>query len=1021
MKWRNIGPFRGGRCLSVCGVKEKPMLYYMGATGGGVWRTEDAGNTWYPISDTTFHSSSVGALASAPSDPNVIYVGMGEAAIRNTISLGDGMYKSTDAGKTWKHIGLNKSYSIARIIVHPTNPNVAFVAVMGQIFGKNPERGLYRTTDGGSSWQLVLSHSDSTGAVDVEFDPSNPMTMYASLWTANRTAWSLTSGGDGSALYKSVDGGSTWFSLSKNPGMPKGMLGKICIAVSPANPDRVFAMIENEHGGLFRSDDGGKKWQQLDTNNNLTQRPWYFSGVFCDPKDQNLVYVMNVEFWRSTNGGQSFTVIGQEHGDNHDMWINPNDPNNFIIGEDGSAAITFNGAKTWNKGSAGFSTAQFYHVNLDNDFPYNVYGAQQDWGSIRIASRTTGGDIGRDQWYGVAGGEAGYIVPDPTNPDITYGGEYDGQLSKYTKSTDQYQMISPYPESGLGDGSCMKKYRFQWTYPIAFSPFDPKTMYVTSQFVHKTTNSGYTWEIISPDLTRMLPETMCSSGGPITKDNTGAETYPDIFAFAPSPVKQGVLWAGTDDGLVHVTTDEGKHWSKVTPKGLPQWAIISIIEPSHYDASTCYLAAHRYKWDDRHPYLFKTTDMGQTWTQITDGIEDGSFTRCIREDPHKRGILYCGTERGVYISFNDGASWQSLRLNMPITPVHDIQVQARDNDLVIATHGRSFWILDDITSLYQLSDSVANSPAYLFAPRQTVRMEGYGGDTAITSGQNAPNGAIIRYYFNKKQTSEIQLRFLTEKGDTIINYSSTRDKKHEPIKIRKEFYQDPDIKRPGILRADSGMNQFVWDLRYPDAEEAEPGMVLQGSLTGPKCAPGKYVVQLLRGDTVLGSKEFEVFEYPKVKVTQSDLDVQLKLALQIRDTITAIHRAIKQLRKTRGAVEGFLGSISDSNAAKPLKAIAKPLLDSLKMVEDELVQVRIKAGEDALRFPVKLNDKFSMLFDVVKSADARPTDQDYEVFEDLGFDVDKQLAILRAVEKYSVPQFNAMAEKLRKPVIEISN
>ncbi len=1017
LKWRSIGPFRGGRCLSVSGIKGKPLTYYMGATGGGVWRTEDGGNTWFPISDTTFHSSSVGALAIAPSDPNIIYVGMGEAAIRNTLSLGDGIYKSTDAGRSWKYIGLEHSYSVGRIIVHPTNPNIAFVAVLGQVFGKNKERGLYRTLDGGATWQQVLSKNDSTGAIDVKFDPTNPAILYSSLWQANRTAWSLTSGGDGSGLYKSTDGGTTWNSLSQNPGMPKGIIGKICVSISPANPDRVFAMIENEHGGLFRSDDGGKKWSQIDTNNNLTQRPWYFSGVFADPKNQDVVYVMNVEFWKSVDGGHSFSKVGQEHGDNHDMWFNPENPDNFIIGSDGSAAITFNGGQTWSKHS--LPTSQFYHVNLDNDFPYNIYGAQQDWGSIRIASRTTGNSIGRNDWYGVAGGEAGYIVPDPNNPDITYGGEYDGQLSKYTKSIDQYQAISVYPESGLGEGSCMKKYRFQWTFPISFSPFDSKTMYVTSQFVHRTTNQGQSWEILSPDLTRNEGEMQCSSGGLITKDNTGAETYPDIFAFAESPIKKGVFWAGTDDGFVHVSTDDGKHWQRITPPSLPQWAIISIVEPSHYDAATCYVAAHRYKWDDRHPYIFKTSDYGASWKQITDGISENAFTRCVREDPHRRGLLYAGTETGMYVSFNDGSSWQSLQLNLPMTPIHDIQVQARDNDLVIATHGRSFWVLDDITPLYQLNDAIASSKHCLFAPRKTMRIDGGSTDTAITDGQNAPNGAIIRYFLKEKPTSELRLLFLSDQGDTIISYSSTKDKKGEPIKIKKEFYEDSQIKRPGIIPADSGMNVFVWDLRYTDAVEVSGGLILQGSLGGPKVIPGKYVVRLLEGDTLLGEQPLEVFEYPKIKVEQADLLQQKELSLKIRDELSSIHKTVNRLRKIKNNIDGYLAGFHDTIEAKPLKDAAKPILDTLEKIEDELIQKKIKAGEDVLRFPIGLNDKLAILYDVVKSADAKPTQQDYDVYQTLSIVAERQFKMMSRMETTIIPAFNALAEHSQRPAIDL--
>ncbi|MEI8133849.1 MAG: glycosyl hydrolase [bacterium] len=1017
LKWRSIGPFRGGRCLTVSGVKGKPLLYYMGATGGGLWRTEDGGNTWFPISDTAFHSASVGALAVAPSDPNIIYVGMGEAAIRNTCAMGDGMYKSTDAGKTWKHLGLERSFSIARIVVHPQHPEIAYAAVLGQVFGKNKERGVYRTSDGGSSWQQILSKDDSTGAIDIKMDPNNPSTLFASLWHANRTAWSLTSGGESSGFYKSTDAGNTWSLLSHNPGLPKGLLGKICVAISPVNSDRVYAMIENEHSGLYRSDDGGKKWQQLDTNNNLTQRPWYFNQVFCDPKNIDVVYVMNVEFWKSVNGGSSFGKVGQEHGDNHDMWINPEDPNNFIIGDDGSAAVTYNAARTWSKEA--LPTSQFYHVNLDNYFPYNVYGAQQDWGSMRVASRTTGGDISTRDWYGVAGGEAGYIVPDPTDPDLTYGGEYDGILSKYRKSTDQYQFINPYPESSLGDGACTRKYRFQWTFPICISPFDSKTLYVTSQEVHKTTNGGQSWEIISPDLTRNESEMQCSSGGPITKDNTGAETYPDIFAFAPSPLKQGLLWAGTDDGLVHISTDEGKHWAQITPPTLPQWAIISIVEPSHFDAATCYVSAHRYKWDDRHPYLFKTNDYGKTWKQITDGIQEESFTHCIREDPHQKGLLYTGTDKGVYVSFNDGDSWQSLQLNLPVTPVRDIQVHPRDHDLVIATHGRSFWVLDDITLLRQLNENMSSSDVVLFQPRPTVRMDGGSADTAITSGQNAPGGAIIRYNFKKKPEGEIKLLFLSEKRDTITWYSSTRDRKKEPVKIKKEYYEDPGAKRPGVLRADSGANVFIWDLRHDDAEEFEKDAVLQGSLAGPRVIPGKYVVQLRRNDTVLAEQPFEIYENPKIKVSQADLAEQNILALELRDTITAIHRGVKRLRKIRAAIESFMGSFTDTLETLPFKEASKHILDSLTIVEEQFIQPRIKAGEDALRFPIRLNDKLITLYNYVMTADVKPTDQERVVFDDLTIQAGRYFKILKRVEDFMVPAFNGLTEHSRKPVIDI--
>ena len=848
LRWRNIGPFRGGRSLGVAGHPDQPLTYYFGATGGGVWKTIDGGANWSQISDSTFTSSSVGAVAVAPSDPNVVYVGMGEADIRSNISNGDGVYKSTDGGKTWKHMGLNKADAIGTIQIHPQNADVAYVAALGNPFAPNKERGVFRTTDGGKSWKLILAKNDSTGAADVKMDPSNPSVLYASMWQAYRNSYTMNSGGPGCGLFKSTDGGDTWTNLSQKPGMPKGMLGKIGIAVSPANSNRLYAMIENAKGGLYRSDDAGDSWQLINDDKNLWQRPWYYMMLGADPKDENGLIVLNVNAQKSYDGGKTFQRIGVHHGDTHDVWWNPKNPMNFIIADDGGAEVTYNGGATFS--DIDIPTAQFYHVAVDNDFPYNIYGAQQDNSSVRIASRTTDYSIGPKAWYSVAGGESGYITPDPLNPLVTFGGSYDGLITRYDKATDQNQIINVYPEYFMGSPSSARKYRFQWTYPIVFSPHDPKTLYITSQYLHRSTDAGHSWQDISPDLTRNDPKTQGDVGGSITKDNTGAETFPTVFTFAESPMERGLFWAGSDDGLMHISRDAGKTWQNITPPAsmLPEMAIVSIVHPSEHAAGKAYLAAKRYMSGDRTPYLFKTTDYGKTWTSITTGIPADEHCHVVREDPNKAGLLYAGTERGVWVSFNDGSSWEKLNMNLPITPVRDLQIHKREKDLVVATHGQSFWIMDDITPLHEVMDmaQAGKSPPamHLFKPRHAYRMDGGAGNprrggAPTDEGENAQNGVITRYYLKNKPAKELRLVYMTPSNDTIMAYSSTKDKKGEPLKTPKEFYQDETMQRPGIVPTQPGMNVFVWDMRYPDATAVEGTNVMwTGRGTGAKVVPG---------------------------------------------------------------------------------------------------------------------------------------------------------------------------------------
>ncbi|MEP6512569.1 MAG: hypothetical protein ABJA79_01775 [Parafilimonas sp.] len=1019
LKWRSIGPYRGGRCLAVSGVIGDPYTYYMGATGGGVWKTTDGGNTWLSISDTTFHSSSVGSIAIAPSNPNIIYVGMGEYAIRNTAIMGDGIYKSIDAGKTWNRLLWLDASAVAHILVHPSNADVVYAAVMGKMFGANKERGVYKSMDGGKTWKQILYKNDSTGAINIQFDPNNPSILYASLWQCYRNSWSLNDGGSGSGLYKSIDGGDTWQLISNNAGLPKGIYGKITTAVAASNSNHVYAMMENKNGGLFSSMDAGKTWARVSTNNDLTQRPWYFSGVWVDPKNETHVFVMNVEYWQSIDGGKTFTRISQEHGDNHDMWINPNNPDNFIIGDDGSAAVTFNGGKTWT--DEDLPTGQFYHVNLDNDFPYNAYGGQQDWGPIRVATRTTGYSISKNDWYTPAGGEAGYIVPDPKNPQVTYGGEYDGIMTRHDKSNNQYQVVSVYPEINDGAGVVVKKHRFQWTYPISFSPWNDNTIYCTSQYVHRSTNGGMSWEIISPDLTTNDTTKQRQSGGPITADNTGAEVYCDIYAFAESPAQQGVLWAGSDDGLVHVSRDNGKSWDNVTPAALPKWATVSIIDPSHFDAGTCFFAAHAYRLDNTKPYIFRTTDYGKTWQLITTGLAPNVYTRCVREDPNRKSLLYAGTETGMYVSFNNGDNWQSLQMNLPVTPVHDIQIKKDMKEVVLATHGRAFWVLDDVSPLYEMSNEIGKSNAYLFTPRVSYRMDGGQYDAPdFQDGANAPNGVIVYYMLKKPVSKELKLEFLTAKGDSIITYSNLKDRNGKAIEKNEDFYEEKKDKIEGVLKNEPGMYRFVWDMSYPEAKRFSDDWIYNYQLGAIRTLPGNYLVRLYNGDTLLMERSASVTLNPKVKTLQADLQAQTDLLNDITKKQIEISTAIKQIHSIEKQINDFTGSIEDTTKARPLKDLGKPILDSLGAIEEVLYQPKIKAGEDGLRFPVKLMEKLGGLKVQIANSDNKPTQQEYDLFADLSQRFTVPLQKLKKIVDTEIPKFNDAAAKYKTLPVDVT-
>ncbi|NOX36352.1 MAG: glycosyl hydrolase [Calditrichaeota bacterium] len=1009
LKWRSIGPYRGGRSIAVAGHPDLLYTYYFGATGGGLWKTEDGGISWFPVSDSAFATASVGAVAVAPSDPNVIYVGMGEACIRGNISPGDGIYKSTDEGKTWQHMGLTNTQTIAKIRVHPRDANIVYVAAMGHIFGRNPERGVYRSLDGGKTWEKILYRNDRTGAVDIALDPNNPRIIYAALWEANRTPWGMTSGGPGSGLFKSTDGGDTWTEITRNKGLPEGIIGKIGIAVSPAQSDLVYAIVEAKAGGVFRSEDGGKTWVRTSDDMNLRQRAFYYSHIFADPKVPETVYVLNVRFHKSTDGGKTFKTIPVPHVDNHDLWIDPDNPKRMINANDGGANVTYDGGKSWT--SQKYPTGQFYHVTVDNQFPYRIYGAQQDNTTVSIASRTIGAGIGEKDWYAVGGGESGYIAVHPEDPNIVFAGSYGGYLTRYDHRSGQSKVISVWPENPMGAPAGDLKYRFQWTFPIIISPHNPDVLYVAGNHVFRSTDQGMSWEVISPDLTRNDPEKQGPSGGPITRDNTSVEYYCTIFALAESPLQEGLLWAGSDDGLVHLSRDGGKTWENVTPKNLPEWSLISIIEPSHFDPGTAYIAATRYKLDDFQPYILKTTDYGKTWKRITRGIPSNEYTRVVREDPNRQGLLYAGTERGVYVSFDDGANWHSLQLNLPHTPIHDIAVQAREKDLVVATHGRGFWVLDDLTPLHQFSSEIARKPVHLFQPRHAYRMPGWRMRRAPRHlGENPPNGVLIHYYFKEKPDTTARLQILDASGQVIKTFRPEVPKK--PAKAsRKSGKKEKDT-----FPIKAGLNRFVWDMRYPDAVELPGAIIWAGTLRGPRAVPGQYQVRLIvAGDTL--TESFEIRKDPRVQATQADFQAQFDLLIQIRDRISDAHRAVITIRTIRDQINGFLKNIKGHPARQKIKPEADSLLARLSRIENEIVQTKIKSIQDALNHPIKLNNKLASLASMVGRADAAPTRQDYAVFEELSQRLQIQLDRLQKVLETEVPRFNQLVQSQEVPVV----
>ena len=1054
LKWRCIGPPRGGRVVAVAGDPAELGTFYFGACAGGVWKTEDAGTYWENVSDGFFGTASVGAIAVSESDPNVIYAGTGEACIRGDVSHGDGVYRSTDRGRTWKNLGLGDTRHISRIRIHPGNADVAYVAALGHAFGPSTERGIFRTTDGGKTWEHVLFKSEDAGAADLSLDPSNPRILYAAIWQARRNFWSMTSGGPDSGMWRSMDGGDTWTDITSNPGLPDGLKGRIGVAASPAKPGRVWATIEADDCGIYRSEDYGDTWELVSDERDLQGRPWYYQHIFADTRDADTVWILNYDAWKSIDGGKTFSKVSTPHGDNHDLWIDPANPRRMIEGNDGGACVSFNGGNSWST-IYNQMTSQFYHVTTDDRYPYRVLGTQQDNSAISVPSRTNKGAIPWGDCYAVGSSESGYIVVDPRDPDVVISGAIGsspgggGNMLRYDHKTGQVRIITVWPEMYTGWGAKDWKYRFQWTYPIQFSPHDPAVLHAAGNVLFRSTDQGSSWKPISPDLTRNDVTKMEPSGGPITKDTSAAEMYGTIFSFVESPHEEGVYWAGSDDGLVHISRDGGANWKPITPAQLPEWSLVSMIEQSPHDPATAYLAATRYKLDDNRPLLYKTNDYGETWTEITSGIPEDDFTRCIREDPVRRGLLYCGTETSAYVSFDDGGSWQPLRANMPVVPVYDLQVKG--TDLIAATHGRSFWILDDLEQLRQITPDIVAERFRLFEPRATVRAAvpfgarrptpgksyqlALGANVTFTesetpegarelkfldAGSNPPPGPVFAYYLrdDPADDEEIVLSVQDAAGETIRTFSSKppEDGKTPDTPTSPTSRDNNNEPRERRVPAKAGVNRFVWDTRYPPARPVPGDKTTEDRLKGPLAPPGNYSVSLtVDGETQ--TEDFQILRDPRVQATEADFKAQFDLLIEIRDRVSEVHDSINMIRGLKRQADEWTRRTRDHSSADAVATAASSLKDKLTAIEEELIQTRYRGARDRLNLPTKLNVKLAEITNVVAAADFAPPRQAHDVLEDVGSRVAPHLEHLREVVDNEAAEFENLVHELDLPAI----
>jgi len=1006
LAYRMIGPFRGGRSTTVTGIVDEPHTFLMGSTGGGVWKTDDAGQSWKNISDG-FFGGSIGALDIADSDPNVIYVGTGSADVRGNSSQGRGVWKSLDAGRTWRFIGLPESGGIRRVLVHPTNPELVYVTALGHMFGKNRERGIYRSKDGGTTWEQVLFLNDSTGASDLAMNPRNPRELYAGMWRAERKPWTMLSGGPEGGVYKSTDGGDTWLKLSG--GLPTGLVGKVGLTVSPANPDRVWALVEAEpEGGLYRSDDAGKSWTRVNSENRLRQRAWYYTRVEADPQDEHTVYALNTSLYRSVDGGKSFTPINVPHGDTHDLWINPRQPRVMVLGDDGGGVVTLNGGRTWSSMN-NQPTAEFYDVVVDNQFPYRVYSSQQDNTSISVPS-WLGPNVlhPMNEWRYASGCETGPVALHPDHPDVLWGGCYGGAINRFDVSSDQRRNVVIYPQLQLGQAAKDLKYRFQWVAPILVSRHDPGVVYHGSQYVHRTRDGGMTWETISPDLTTNTPAHQEAAGGPINHDVTGVEIFNTIFALSEDPGDARTLWTGSDDGRVHVTRDGGASWQDVTPTGFPALATVENIELSSHRPGRAYLAAQRFRMDDFRPYIYRTDDYGRSWTLLTDGsngMPTASPVRAVREDPAKEGLLYAGTEYGVYVSFDAGNRWQPLQLNLPIVPVADLRVHR--NDLVVATQGRSLYILDDLTPLHQLADVQRGSAAHLFAPRDAYRVQiGGGGAGGVESAPDPlPTGALLHAWFATAPDSGVRLDVLDARGQVVRRFTTDTARARE-------------LGQPA-LRTMAGAQRLAWDLTYPGPRLLK-GQTIWGYTGGVKAPPGTYQLRLVAGTTTQ-TRALRVLADPRLPtVTAADYEVQFRASLAVRDSMNVVNEAIATIRAVREQATRAVEQAGRINRASEVKPSADALTGKLGGVEGALNQTKSESGQDPIRYPGQLDNELTELYTNLTGDDSyiyggpegRPTRGAMERTNDVMQRWTPLSTRLRTILETDVPAFNDLLRRL---------
>jgi photosystem II stability/assembly factor-like uncharacterized protein len=1027
IEYRLIGPFRGGRAGTAVGVLNNPNLYYMGTAGGGVWKTQDSGSTWEPISDGYF-GGSIGAIAVSESDENIIYVGEGEQTLRGNVSSGHGMWKSTDAGETWKYIGLPKSEHISRIRIHPENPDIVYVGVIGNLWKPNSERGLYKTNDGGLTWEKILYVSDKAGIGDIVIDPNNSRIIYATTWQMKRNGYRMDSGGPDSKIFRSYDSGRTWEDISEFNGLPSFPWGIVGVAISPVNSKRIWVMVEADNGGLFRSDDGGNNWEKVNSNRALRQRAWYYTRIYADTQNEDKVFVLNVSYGVSTDGGKTFTLKNAPHGDHHDLWIDPNNNMRMVMADDGGAQVSNDGGDNW---STYFNqpTAQFYRVSTDNSFPYRIYGAQQDNSTVRIKHRTSSSSITERDWEPSAGGESAHLAPDPKNNDIVFGGTYKGYMMMQDHSNGQIRSVNVWPDNPAGSGAEVMKYRFNWNFPVMFSPNDPNKLYAGSNYLHVSENSGQTWKTISPDLTRNIPETIMSSGGPITQDNTGAEYYANIFAIAESKLEEGVIWVGSDDGLIHITKDGGETWENITPpkKLSPELNMINSIDPSPFKKGKAYIAATSYKFGDYTPYLYKTEDYGKSWKLITDGINSSYYTRVVRSDKKREGLLYAGTEWGMYISFDDGNSWSKFQLNLPVTSIRDLEV--KDNDLVVATHGRSFWIIDDLTPLHQLNEYNHDDDAILFKPDLSYRMAQSGGwnrPNNLLSGQNHPNGVIINYYIKELQEDDyLRIDIEDKDGSIIRSFTNNQDKYSQVGNNDKSIMVgNPVLSNPNdidnALSSDNleslsprdGGNRLIWDMRYPGFKSFE-GMVLYSSPNvGPKATPGKYNIKMTYNDLVL-QEEFEIVKDPRVKISQADYQNQLEFLIDVRDEVSRANQQIIDIRSIKNNMSFILDKTKDNNE---LQEMVNKYLDDISIIENNIHMTKNQSRQDPLNFGIRINNRIAFLLADSQRGDYPPTDQSKEFFSQVKKELDIEIINLKAlVEMHS----QKIEEYLKKNKIEV--